>query len=417
MIIQRILFNNDRNIVKRTYIWNLIANLLYSLQSAVLLLIVTRYGGTLEGGIFSIIYTTTHMFASIGNYNMRNFQVSDATNEYDFRDYWTSRVVSCIVMCVAGLAYGIIRFDEPKTVIVVLFFVGYRLTEAIEDVIHGCVQKDGRLDAVSLARSSRILIASVVFSIVYVVSSDLFLASGLLFGISLGLLVIFTIALNKRYRQLSYGLYFKRIIKLLWSCLPLCISAFLQSYIVNSPKYAIDAVLSSEMQTVFNILFMPLFAINVLSIFLFNPLVADMGLWWTEGNYGKLVKCIIKQILIVLGLTIVLAVCGYLIGCEVLGWVYGVELIEYKKLFMTLMLFGGISAIVTFMSVIVTIVRKQGFIIVAYGIASIVSLVVSNKIVSSYGLKGAGILYGMLMGIVMVVLTIVIVSVFLKKRR
>ena len=42
--------------------------------------------------------------------------------------------------------------------------------------------------------------------------------------------------------------------------------AFLFNYLANAPKYAIDANLSEEYQTIFSILFMPIFVINILVI-------------------------------------------------------------------------------------------------------------------------------------------------------
>lgn len=57
------------------------ASLLYSFQSALMLLVVTRVAGLVVGGIFSIAYTVSQMFASVGSFSMRDFQVSDVRNK------------------------------------------------------------------------------------------------------------------------------------------------------------------------------------------------------------------------------------------------------------------------------------------------------------------------------------------------
>ncbi len=398
--------DNRAGIVRSTYFWNFAANAIYSIQSAVLLIVITRCGNLIEAGVFSLIYANTHMLSSIGNYNMRNFQVSDAKNEYTFRNYWTSRILSCGLMLVVGCAYGLISYHDVRSVSVVLFFVGYRITDGIEDVVHGLVQKEGRLDIASFAKTARIAIASLFFIIGYVATRDLFFTSLLMLSASAVVLAGFVVIMKKAFSSLDFRFEFQNVGKLLWACLPLCVSALLQNYIVNSPKYAIDMVLSSDIQGIFNILFLPVFAINVLSMFIFNPVVAEMGKWWLAGEKGRLIKSVRIHVLVLLLITLLAAAGGYLCGCELLGFVYGVDLRVYKKLLSALMLLGGVTALATFFSVVVTIMRKQNRIIIAYAVAVIVSLIVSRPLVESYGLGGAAMLYGVVMMTVMLILLI-----------
>ena len=416
LIIKKILFGNSNNIEKRVYFWNLAANMLYSLQSAILLLIVTRAGGLSVAGLFSIIYTTTHMFASLGNYNMRNFQVSDAKNIYSYKTYFSSRIVSCILMAIACCIYGVISYDSISNICIVLLFTGYRITDSIEDVYHGYVQKVGRLDVASIARSLRIFIATVAFCVSYVINADLFIATIVLFLSSLLILIVCLMSMFVEYPELNVGFGIDKVIKLLVECMPLCISAFLYNYLVNAPKYAIDRNLSSETQAIFNILFMPIFVINVLSMFIFNPLVADMGKWWNDKELGKLRKSVFKQTIIILVMTISIAIAGYVIGWWMLGIVYNVDLADYKFLLFIMLFFGGIAALANFYSVVVTIMRKQYFIIVAYILASITSFLFIDKIVVKFDIDGAGYAYGFIMSIVLVILMIVtFVGLFFRK--
>lgn len=402
-MLKRILTGNQENIVRRTYIWNLAANLIYSVQSALLLIIVTRFGDLTDAGVFSIIYATTHMLSSIGLYNMRNFQVSDARNEYSFRDCWTSRLITCGLMLIAGCIYGFTSYHGRNTVIVLLF-IGYRVTDGIEDVIHGLIQKEGRLDIASVAKTCRIALASLAFVIAYALTRDLLWATLLLLVVSLVSLLLFTIPVLGEFKGLIFSVQFTKVWGLLLACLPLCLSSLLQNYIVNSPKYAIDNVLSSETQAIFNILFMPIFAINVLSMFIFNPLVANMGKWWVDGELAKFRKSIWKQVFLVGVITLVTAAGSYLCGCELLGMIYGVDLGEYKVFLMILMVFGGVAALATYFSVVITIMRKQNLIIFAYAVATLISFIVSVPIVQNNGMNGAAILYGILMLSVMLVL-------------
>lgn len=414
--IQSVLFN-EKNIDRRTYFWNTAVFISYSLQSVLMLLIVTRFGDEEIAGIFSIIYATTQMLSSIGSYNMRNFQVSDTKGEYQFGDYWTSRVISTLLMCLLGAIYAFIRFDDAVSRLVVVCFTGYRAFETIEDVIHGYVQKEGRLDAASLAKFVRIIASTLGFILVYIVFRDLLLASSVMFILSALLFAVCTYAINAEYKQIGYGFGGKKVINLLWSCLPLCIGMFLQNYIINSPKYAIDSVMTSDYQTIFSILFLPLFVVNLISQIIFNPLIVKMSKMWNDYEIDRLIKYILFQLLLIIGLTLGIAGFCYLFGCEILGLVYGVELTEYKTVLSLLIIFGGISSTVTFFFAIVTIIRKQIYVIASYSVASILSLVVSKSMVTKYGMMGACLLFGLLMSVVMVILIIVIGIELLKRRK
>lgn len=403
---------SERRIVQKTYFWNLAANVLYALQSALLMLIITRFGNLDDAGVFSIIYTTTHMLSTLGNYSMRNFQVSDVNNEYSFPNYWTSRLISCGLMVVAGAMYGLLRYSVSNPLLIVLIFVGYRITDNIEDVIHGLAQKEGRLDAASCVKTVRVVLASVAFSAVYILTKDLTLASLAMLGTSLVILVISVGMFNAHFPALKYNVVFTKTWKLLWVCLPLCASALIQTYIINSPKYAIDRLMSSEAQAVFNILFMPVFSINLVVMFIFNPLVAGLSRMWVEGETKKFRKIMFRQIMIIAGFTVFAAACTYLFGCELLGIVYGVPLTDYKVLMTLLMLFGGIAALTTFMSIIITIMRRQKEIMISYGIAVIFSFLFSDTMVRNYGMDGAGYLYGLLMAVILISLTVTVIRGF-----
>ena len=410
-MIREMLFN-ERRIVQKTYFWNLAANVLYALQSALLLLVVSRFGTIEEAGVFSIIYTTTHMLSTLGNYSMRNFQVSDVENEYSFENYWTSRIVSCGLMAVAGLAYGVFRYGISNSLLIVLLFVGYRVTDNIEDVIHGLAQKEGRLDAASCVKTVRVFFASVAFSIVYIVTKDLTYATLAMLIASTVILAVSIPPFNTQFPGLKYQLLFAKTWKLLWACLPLCAGALIQTYVINSPKYAIDRLMSSEAQAVFNILFMPVFSINLVVMFIFNPLVAGLSKMWAEGKTREFLKIVARQMAIILGFTVFVALCCWLFGCKLLGMVYGVELMEYRFLMTILMLFGGIAALTTFMSIIITIMRKQRAIMISYVIALIISFVISDTMVRNYGMDGAVYMYGILMAVVLAFLTVTVVIGF-----
>ena len=159
------------------FMWNMYASLVYSAQSPILLLVVTRFLGLYEAGIFSITYTLAHMFTNVGLYNMRSYQTSDIKEEFSFSSYYSSRIVTSVVMFLLCIMYPIMcSYDIHKTLMVVLWAI-YRIIEVVEDVYHGEIQKRGRLDIVSKIVTFRITVSSIIFVFVLIMTKNLIYAS------------------------------------------------------------------------------------------------------------------------------------------------------------------------------------------------------------------------------------------------
>ena len=102
-------------------------------------------------------------------------------------------------------------------------------------------------------------------------------------------------------------------------------------------------------------------------------------------------------------LTAAVVLAGYLAGCRILGLVYGVNLAGYEQLFALLLIFGGIAALSTFFSVVLTIMRRQIIITVGYAVSMALCLLLIDRIVGRFGLPGAGYAYGMIMTVILAV--------------
>lgn len=401
---------------RNSVIWNLFASGIYALQSAVLLLVVSRVSGLYDAGVFSIAYTVTQMMGTIGTYGMRNFQVSDVKNEYSYSTYYSSRIISTLAMVLICISYALLQKYNFDKMMVVTMLCGYRVVDDIEDVFHGEFQRCNRLDVASKILGLRILLASIFFTLTYCVSRNLIFASFAFFISALMLAILFNGSICKKFSNINLKFTNKNVLKLLVVCLPICLSSFLYTYLVNAPKYAIDRNLSEEMQSIFSILFMPIFAINLLSSIIFKPIIATMSVNWYNKQYRKFMKSIAKQSLLISLITVFAALSGWLFGVQILGAMYNVDLLKYRLMFTILIAFGGLAAFVAFFVVVLTIMRKQIFIIVAYGVATLCALAFIDSFVKKHLLLGASIAYGMTMFITLIIMLLVfIVTIYVRK--
>ncbi len=377
-MLRKWLVGNPNNIVQKSIFWNMVSSLEYSLQSAVLLLVITRISGPVDAGVFTIAYAVAQMMATIGSYGMQSFQVSDAKQEYGFSTYFTSRLISVSAMVMICAMYSLYQGYTSQKLILIAILCGYRVVDDIEDVLQGEMQRSMRLDIAARIMAIRILGASVCFAVVFAVSRNLVYASlGLTICAALLEFVLTRFVINE-FTEIKLRINMVGVWRLLLGCLPLCVGGFLYNYLVNAPKYSIDRNLTDEMQTIFNVLFMPTFGINMLSIFIFKPMIAPMGKFWREGKDKEFIRIVIKQFVIILGLTVLVIFGGMLVGLRLLGFMYGLNLQEYMALFAMLLFGGGVAAAATFCVDLLSIIRRQGIVFAAYMRAGIWCCVMSD---------------------------------------
>lgn len=413
-MLRKLLFEGNINIARRTYIWNLASSITFSMQSAIFLLVANRVSGNTEAGIFILLYVFAQNINAIGNYNLRDFQVSDIKEEYSFATYYTTRLLTCILMALVGVGYVLIKGLDVSSIVVLASLVGYRFIECVEDVYHGIIQRRGRFDVSSICMTLRIVISSVVFCIAYVITKSPVIAS-LAMVVSSFIIFIYTITVLKKEFELRPSFSGEKILKLLVAGFPIFLGAFLYSYLINAPKYAINDLMSSDTQTIYNILFMPIFVVNMLSTFIYKPLIVRLSELWKDGKMSEFVKSMVKMSLIIMGLTLVVIIGGYIVGLYLLGVIYGEDLAGYKKIFSLMLLFGGVAAVAFYFNTLITIIRKQFYIILGYGGAFIISMFVTRPLVFRYGIDGAGYAYGIIVGSIAVFYLIALVIEIAKR--
>lgn len=409
-------FNRKLN---KTYIWNTFAGILNSFQLFLLLLVVSRTNKLGDSGILSSAYGLGNLFMSIGKFGMRNFQVSDATNKYSHSTYYTSRIITNGVMIFAFAGYGLLLFFDGSyswnKLLVMLIICSLKAIDSHEDVLHGILQHDDHFDIASKAMAIRLFVSIVLQGIMLSITHDLIISFGTSLLVSLLLYFVLTSRLISKKIKCVRG-NGKEAIKLIWECLPLGLSNFTIMYIANFPKYAVDAYTQNEVQACFNYAFMPVFVINLLSSFVFQPILAKISIIWEQGENSKFIRVIGKPFFIIIGIILAAVTVGYMIGIPVLSLVFNLQLEDYKKEFMVLLISGGFLSIQTLCSLILTVMRAQKYILSVNIIALVIAMIFQKMIILQYGTIGISFFY---MGILalLAILQFIYIFIIIAKRK
>lgn len=410
-MIRHWLYNtNDK--ARSAYIWNTCAAMLNAFQTVFILMLISRIDPIIDAGIFTIAFAIGNLMMTIGKYGMRQFQVSDVEEKYSFKEYTVSRVVTSLLMITASLIYiGVNYFsglyDSGKCAVVLLICLA-RTVDAFEDVLHGMLQQYVRLDIAGKILSLRLFTYIVVYMMAYLITENLIITSAIALLISVLQFLFLNIVALKGFKVKKKKFQYKKVGSLFVECFPLFVASYLVMYISNAPKYAIDKVLSSEVQACFTYIFMPVFVISLLSQFVYQPVISKMALLWHNNDLKDFNKLIYRQIGIIFVLAVAAVLGGYLLGIPVLSLIYGVNLEEYRTALVILLIGGGALAIVNFLQMIITVARKQNFLIIGYFLAYLSFILFGKMIVKLYGIVGISVFYTLVVvgiGIVFLVIT------------
>lgn len=381
----------DRNIRRSAIFWNAFSAALNSFQTMFLLLVITRTGNMNDASIFATAYAAGNLLVNIGKFGSRQVQVTDVQEKYSFCDYLAARRVSVVWMLLVMAGYlsaGVIKKGySGKKVSAMLMVCLLKSIEAYEDVYHGRMQQKGRLDTAGKILGIRLLIYMVGFGCCYILTRNL------VFTCAINVLVSFFVFLTWNHAVLDAFVTKGHQKKEAWKTVlsesfPVGISLCLYMYICNAPKLIVDTVLDDYAQACFNILFMAVFVMSLLGGFLTTPLIGKIGERWVSRNISGFFLLIRRSAVFIIFADACLAVLGYLVGCNALGWLYHVDLSGYRVLLPVLLVAGGIISLQNLFNIAVTAIGYQKYMLYGYGLAAGVMFFFGKEVVMNYGLYG-----------------------------
>ena len=383
----------SRNIPRAAVIWNAASACISSFQTMLLLMAVTRFGTAEHSGAFVMAFTAANLLMHLGKFGMRQYQVTDAGHSYTWREYAASRVFSVALMA-AGLGlyllWGLVRngYTAEKAAVIALITF-YRGVDAAEDVLHGRMQQQGRLDAAAKVLTIRSAVFMAGFAALYLITRNLVLTCAVNAAVTLAL----SAALNRAAMGVlepeaepdagrTSGGIPRGLIR---DCLPLCLTMVTYMYLSNAPKYMIDGIVSDAVQTRFNIVMMPAFVCSLLCSFIFNPLLRRIGVLWQEGKTGELRGLVRRLALVPAAVDAALLLGGWFLGLPLLSLVYKVDLDGYRTTLMIFLLASGMIAMLNLFVALLTAMRKQHWLLWTYAAASLVLLALGRPVLKAWG--------------------------------
>ena len=432
------------------YIWNAIGGMLNAGQSVLVLIIVTRVCGLEAAGLYSIAFATGNLFMYLGNYGVRNYQVSDVDEKFPFRSYVLHRLLTVALMLLAAAVYctysllrGAYSPANAKTMTVAAMCL-LKAIDCLEEVLEGRLHQRGRLDLAGKMMTVRLLISIGGMLAVLVATRNLLTATNAAIILAAAAVILMAAACRRTLLPLqpapelvadvgnagaAPGAAAKNrgaatspaaasaavsaarrgalrdAAVLMRVCFPVCAANFLSFYLINAPKYAIDAAMNETAQAQYNFIAMPVFVIQLLGMFVYQPVLVRMTLSWNSADQKGFLRDFLR---ITAGLLIIAALClggAYVLGIPVLSALYATDLSALKPELLLILAGGVFLAMNGFYSAVLTLMREQNRIPFMYLAGAVLSLILTPHFVEISGIMGAVISFVLIMAIVCALLS------------
>ena len=385
----------EENLKKNT-IWNIIGTGINAFASLIFMIIVTRINDVNEAGIFTFAFSLATLFNVIGTYAGRIYQVTEK-KDISNNEFLVNRLITCLIMMIIAIGYVILKKYELNKIIIVVLLCIWKMLEAFSDVIYAFLQKNDELYKVGVTLTIKNILGIAVFLVVDLITKNLII-SILSFIIVYTLVMIFYDFIQADMRkQIKGRVEKKNVLDIFVKGFPTFCVTFLNIYIINASKYAIDGLMADSYQAIFGIIVMPATLMILLAQFMVHPFLNIINNYVEKNDYKSVNKLLIKISACLFVIGVVAIVFCYFLGIYILEFVYGIYLIDYN-LCLSIILVGSIFSALT--SVIITILIAMRYTVIQmiiYIAVTVCAYISSNILVQKFGVMGASVSYSLIM--------------------
>ena len=379
---------------KKIFLWNVLGSMSSAAVSVILLFVVTRVLSNESADLYSFAYAIANLLVIVASFQVRDYQSTDIREKYSFDAYFVTRIVSNILMIVILIGYIFFNRTSQNQVGVIFWVSFFRVSEALSDVFQGLFQQKERLDIAGKSLFLRNTFSTFGFILALVSMQNLLLSVIIQTLVSFGFVALFDFPYSKLFHKINLSrVRVNDVLSILKDCFPLFINAFLLVSIYNQPKYALNdsfnqGLIGAGVQRDFSVLFTPIFAMNLMIVFL-RPMITQLAIFREEKKVNHFITYknnLFKILWLSSGLIFLL---GVFFAVPVLDLVYGTNLKQYQMSFIVLLGGGVASTFSTVCDNILTVFRKQHYLVISFVVGYLVSLITARALVEKFEVFGA----------------------------
>ena len=356
--------------------------------TTVLMTMLTGYVLDLKSvGIFSFALMASQLLYTVGLFGANDLQMTDYDHRYRFGDYFKVKVVSTLAaMLICFILPGLLGLHGRKMACLFLLTT-YMLINSAAELYQSMLFQAQRLDLSGKMLFFRMTVSLAGFAVVILIKRSLLQACAVLLLVNFAATCFSVRRWCGAYRDSPCILRDGKEKELFIESFPLCLSVLGFLLNINAPKFLINYFLTDEIQGIYTILFMPVYAVNLISQFIFKPYLIKYArnLEKQDGSFEKL---LLSQTLFI-GLCAGLAAFGmWLLGPWLLKLLFSKDLTAYRGWMGVFMVSGGLMALNQLCYYLLVLLKRQKMILANYSVGIIVSFTAGIAVIPHTGIMG-----------------------------
>lgn len=402
------------NRLYKDFIWNVIGSSFFAFNSLFFLIIVTRINGINIAGTFTFGFSTACLFYIVGVYSGRIYQVTDDDKKISDTDYLYSKFITCIAMIVFSMIFCLMRNYTSYKINIILGLVAFKALEAFSEFSYAILQEKNELYKVGISLFLKAVVGLLCFFLIDYYTKNVLLSIYSLVFVNIIFILFYDFKNLKLsgFKKTKFDKY--KSLKVLKNGFYVFAFSFLTQYIINAQKYPIDSLLNNKAQTIFGIIIMPATIVILLGQFIIQPFLLKLKIN-LQNDKKSFLTLTLKLAISVLILGILIIILGYFFGIKLLNIIYGINITNYLKELMIILIGAVCYGISLIFSTSLTTMRSTFSQLVVFSIVSIITLIISKYFVNNYHILGASIAYMISMVLLLILYIIVFVIIFKKK--
>lgn len=360
---------------------------MYGANSFIMLMLVSRWGTVAQAGAFGIAFTTAQLLYIVGLFGVSHYQMTDYGEKYRFADYAKARVFSCVLMAVCCAAVILLLGFSGGKRVYTISLTALMMLNVVGDLYQSLFFQKNRLDLSGSALFFRTFWPLLVFCVLLFIGGNIAWAvlgqctANLLITLYYALRVAPPFITKNQKPQISHSL--------IAECFPLFISMLFMNLLINASKYGIEFLMDDTAQGYYSMIFIPAQVINLCSQFIFKPLLNGYAQTLHNGELQEFFKKVSAQVLLITAITGIGCLAAYLVGAQILGFVYRKDLSGFSGALAVVILGGGIFALCQMFYYILVILRRQALISGIYTLVLVIGSLLTFKWIQIWGIWGA----------------------------
>lgn len=396
--IRKWLAGSDRNISRRNIIWNMLGSTFYAFATLLLTTVTGNVAGESAGGVFSFAFAIGQQLLSVSYFGVRPYHQTDVAGRYAFQDYFHVRIATCLFSAAAGIVYLLVSDFTPAKAAVVFLLICFKMADGFADVYEIEFQRRDRLYMAGKSMFFRTLFSVAAYTGALLMTGSLIFACGIAVLAAAAGVVVFDMVPGGFFRYIRRPDWQKGAM-LLRECLLIFLASFMEYYILNASKFAIEAHVNDSAVYCYTIIFLPNMVINLVAGYIIRPFLTNMVVRWERRQRRRFAAGILKIFAIIAVFAALAQILGYTLGTPVLSLVGGADVSRYRGALLLLVAGGSLYAGETLFYYVLMIFRKQKSLFILYGIVFLVSLAVTGPLVREGGIMGGAAAYFFMMAL------------------